>query len=214
MHIFMKSAFWCLPFTVVYVVIIWLEPLLNTFVRPDFLRSQVPWMPPWIYKVTATDLNCPDASFVHFGGNGTLDSAISNTTEKEKSPNHACDYCIYPITITCVSFAFCVVYLLMLVVAYAGVSVKIGVTKASFKAQTALIALHGIGPFARLCPSSARHTHVGHGRNPSDLDMHVFDKWTCVRRRGFAFLGTAHAGYLKSNQEQESSGRTQKREPE
>ena len=86
-------------------------------------------MPPWIYKVTATDLNCPDASFVHFGGNGTLDSAISNTTEKEKSPNHACDYCIYPITITCVSFAFCVVYLLMLVVAYAGVSVKIGSQK-------------------------------------------------------------------------------------
>ena len=88
----------CLPFTLIYLVVIWLEPLLNTFVVDDFLEIKAPWVPSWVYSPVGTDTVCPGQDI--------------------------CDYCTYPVTMTVTNFLFCVVYLTLLVVTYTKIALQ------------------------------------------------------------------------------------------
>ena len=49
--VLLRSLIMALPFALVTLVVVWLEPLLNTFARPGYLEDTA--LPGWVYKVTA-----------------------------------------------------------------------------------------------------------------------------------------------------------------
>jgi hypothetical protein len=119
---------------------IWLEPLLNTFVMEDYIAIKAPWVPTWIYKVSGTDINCPDETFdVVSLSVEQLNSTGAATTTAPATTNQICEYCTYPITVTCASFVFCAGYLLLFVVTYANISTKIVNAKLLFRLRLLLI---------------------------------------------------------------------------
>ena len=138
-----RSLLWCIPVSLVYAFMIWLEPLLNTFVMQDYIAMKAPWVPTWIYKVTGTDKNCPDETFVAdeplSSIAGQPNTAGANESTSEMLTNQICEYCTYPITVTCASFLFCAAYLLLIVVTYANISPKIVNSKLLFRLRLLLI---------------------------------------------------------------------------
>jgi len=154
-HVFVRSVSWCLPFTLAYLVVTWIEPIMNTFADENFFETRAPWLPGFVYKVTAVSVNCPtdttlnkdasDQTSAAAAGNATTtaaaaaaeDSATNGTivisavgqSVTIEGDNHICEYCTYPIIITTISFVFCAVYLLMFAVTYARVFAKVANAK-------------------------------------------------------------------------------------
>ena len=156
---------WCFPFTVLYLLAIWMEPLLNTFVMREYLAVRAPWMPEWVYKVTGSDLKCPSdtwdvhqvslaegAAGAYGAGGGAPEREVVNgngtATEVLVLTNHICEYCVYPITVTCVSFAFAAIYLLMFVVRYASLSMSIVSHTLHFRLRILLVIFTALIPLS------------------------------------------------------------------
>ena len=106
--VIVRALSWCCPMMLLNAAVIWLQPILDDFVKKKFFKVNAEWMPPFVYEVTGVDEHCP-----------------TDPTNPDAKQESKCEYCVFPVTVTALGFLLATVYIPVLILSFSDMSSKV-----------------------------------------------------------------------------------------